>query len=83
MYPMPYYVPVRDTVSSSGHLAPHETLELHEILAFKTNGLMRQKMALPHIHDPELRRLYMESMTATERHIREIVELLQHRPMIS
>jgi hypothetical protein len=60
-------------------LAPHETLELHELLASKNAQLYNMKKSLPHIADPELRQIYAESMQVCSQHIRELVTLLQSR----
>lgn len=39
-------------------LAWHETLELHEIVAFQSIGLMKLKMSIKKVTDPELKELY-------------------------
>jgi spore coat protein F len=39
-------------------LAWHETLELHELVAFQSAGLMKLKMSMKKITDKELRELY-------------------------
>lgn len=80
-YQLPYYVPAA-RAPEPRRLAEHETLELHELLAFKTGGLFKQKQALPHIKDPELHRLYLESIQILEREIVELVSLLQNRPIM-
>ncbi|WP_273365781.1 coat protein F [Alicyclobacillus herbarius] len=61
------------------HLAPHETLELHELLAFQANNLARQKMVTGKIHDPALCALYLEAISAGERCICELMEALKAR----
>jgi len=71
-----YSWPARST--RPHRLAPHETLELHELLASKNTQLFNQKRALAQIADPELKKIYMESIRLCENHIRELVGLLQH-----
>ncbi|WP_245632696.1 hypothetical protein [Alicyclobacillus kakegawensis] len=63
-----------------GHrLAPHETLELHELLAFQANHLARHKKAAAKIHDPALCELYLEAIAAGERCIYELMGALKAR----
>mgnify|MGYP003574952742 FL=1 len=40
------------------HLAWHETLELHELVAAQSNALMKFKIAYPKIKDPILKTIY-------------------------
>lgn len=61
-------------------LAPHETLELHELVALKSNTLIKQKEVVTMIKDPELRNLYLRSIAVLERDIRELAGLLQRSP---
>jgi hypothetical protein len=61
-------------------LAPHETLELHELLAFHANRLIRQKEAVGKIRDPDLCALYHYSIAATERCVCELMDALRSRP---
>jgi spore coat protein F len=78
---MYYSIPQRaETLTETRrHLAPHETLELHELLAFKNVNLYNMKKALPHITDPELKQIYAECIHVCDSHIRELASLLQHR----
>ena len=78
---------VNDGVTSYRHanhtrLAPHETLELHELLAFQSNTLIRQKKTVKKITDPGLRRLYIQSIEGLQMNIAEIVKELEHRPYV-
>ncbi len=63
-------------------LAPHETLELHETLAFLTAGVYKQKTSIAKITDPALRALSMQSIAAMEKNMLEIIALLQNRRVI-
>lgn len=60
-------------------LAPHETLELHELLASKNTQLYNMKRSLPHIADSELRQIYADTIQVCSHQIRELVTLLQAR----
>lgn len=69
----------------SKHLAWHETLEIHELVAFQSNGLQKLKKSLPEVTDPELKRLYQKAVQGTTRNLRDLLEFfpemapLQHR----
>ena len=39
------------------HLAWHETLEIHELVAFQANGLIKLKKTYRSIHDAQLKKL--------------------------
>ncbi|MDM5292832.1 spore coat protein [Peribacillus simplex] len=53
------------------HLAWHETLELHELVAAQSNTLIKLKKAYPTIQDPILKTIYRQT----------IMELLQFYPL--
>lgn len=62
-------------------LAPHETLEIHELLAYKSTGLVKLKQTYPRIADPELKQLYAQTIRETEDSIRSLLGLFQtYRP---
>jgi predicted HTH transcriptional regulator len=79
---MPMYMG-RPGVPHASRLAPHETLELHELLALKTTGLVKLKKSLPKITNPELKQICLQAIQTTERHIVDLMNLLQYRPMIT
>lgn len=62
------------------HLAWHETLELHELTAFQSNGLMKMKQSLPQIQDPTLKALYTEAIKSVENHLRELLAFYPKAP---
>ncbi|MGF7029512.1 hypothetical protein J2T17_000417 [Paenibacillus mucilaginosus] len=66
----------------TGRLAPHETIELHELLNFKSLSLIKMKQAVGHIADPQLKQLYLQNIEMTEAQIVELLQLLQYRPVI-
>ena len=44
-------------------LAWHETLEIHELVAFQSNALMDLKMSVNKIKDAELKKLWNQGMS--------------------
>jgi spore coat protein F len=46
------------------HLAWHETLDLHELVAFQATGLIKLKKSVRKVKDTELRNLYYYSIRA-------------------
>ncbi|EPZ52888.1 hypothetical protein [Alicyclobacillus acidoterrestris] len=58
-------------------LAPHETLELHELLASNSIGLAKHKSTLRKIQDPELRQLYFMCIQQGEKRIQELAAFLK------
>ncbi|MGC4377735.1 spore coat protein [Fictibacillus sp. Mic-4] len=62
------------------HLAWHETLELHELVAFQSAGLTKLKMSIRKVPDHELRTLYMQAIQGIERNIRELLRFFPNAP---
>jgi spore coat protein F len=62
-------------------LAWHETLELHELVAFQSIGLMKLKMSFRKIMDPELRGIYEKSIQGLETTIHELVQFYPSAPI--
>ncbi|MGE7603386.1 spore coat protein [Peribacillus sp. NPDC097675] len=60
------------------HLAWHETLELHELVASQANALMKLKKAYPEIKDPILKTLYKQMIDSLTQNL---MELLQFYPL--
>jgi spore coat protein F len=55
-------------------LAWHETLELHEMVAFQSLGLMKLKMSINKVTDTELRELYRLSIRDLEKNLNELLK---------
>jgi spore coat protein F len=55
-------------------LAWHETLELHEMVAFQSVGLMKLKMSMKKITDPELKELYKKCIHDLESNLRALLK---------
>jgi spore coat protein F len=54
-------------------LAWHETLELHELVAFQSNGLMKLKRTIEKVTDPELKAIYRKSIMDIEGNLKELL----------
>jgi len=61
-------------------LAWHETLELHELTAFHSFGLMKLKRAIKTVRDAPLRELYLEAILGIEKQLRELVKFYPSTP---
>ncbi|ULT56440.1 spore coat protein [Neobacillus drentensis] len=55
-------------------LAWHETLELHEMVAFQSLGLMKLKMSINKVTDSELRELYRLCIQDLEKNLNELLK---------
>jgi spore coat protein F len=55
-------------------LAWHETLELHELVAFQSVGLMKLKMSIKKIPDPELKEIYRKSIYELEGNLKALLK---------
>lgn len=55
-------------------LAWHETMELHELTALQSIGLMKVKMAVRKVNNPQLRELYVQTILGLEKHVRELIK---------
>jgi spore coat protein F len=63
------------------HLAWHETLELHEVVATLSNQLIAFKMQLSNIQDPTLRGLYTEAIRGLEQDMRDLLPYYEKAPI--
>jgi similar to spore coat protein len=61
-------------------LAPHEAMEIHEILNFKTICLAKSKMMQGLVFDKELKALMQEDVVQSMRAIQELTALYRHAP---
>ncbi|TYS08975.1 spore coat protein [Bacillus subtilis] len=62
-------------------LAWHETLELHELVAFQAIGLIKLKKMIKEVKDPQLKQLYAVSIQAIEQNLRELLQFFPQAPM--
>lgn len=61
-------------------LAWHETLELHELVAFQANGLMKLKRTEREVSDAKLKHLYRFSIQALEQNLKELLPFFPEAP---
>jgi spore coat protein F len=61
-------------------LAWHETLELHELVAFSSIGLMKLKKGLRKIQCPTLQSIYVKSIKELDGNIRELLQFYPLAP---
>jgi spore coat protein F len=61
-------------------LAWHETLEIHELVAFQSIGLIKLKMAIKKINDPELRKIYNNAIKGMELNVSELIKFYPSAP---
>jgi len=67
-------------VNNYPHLAWHETLEMHELTAFQTNGLIKLKRSVNEVDDPALKNLYVQTIQALEGNLRELLTFYPKAP---
>ncbi|MGO4274340.1 spore coat protein [Paenibacillus sp. TAF58] len=53
---------------------------MHELVAFQTNGLMKLKKTVNDVNDPDLRKLYIQSIQAVEGNLRELLNFYPKAP---
>lgn len=66
--------------NTPNHLAWHETLEIHELVAFQAIGLMKLKKAYPDVTCPTLKKLYSEAITGLSTNLRELLRFYDLAP---
>lgn len=62
------------------HLAWHETLEIHELVAFQSLGLMKLKKTVSEVKDTKLQSLYVTTIKNLEKNIRELLKFYTLAP---
>jgi spore coat protein F len=63
------------------HLAWHETLQLHEVVATLAHYMIAFKMQLANIQDPTLRGLYTETIRGFEQDMRDLLPYYEKAPI--
>lgn len=61
-------------------LAWHETMELHELVAFQSMGLMKLKMSIQKVTDHELKELYKKCIHDLESNLKELLKFYPSAP---
>ena len=62
------------------HLAYHETMEIHELVAFQSIGLMKLKKAIVDVQDEKLRELYQRSIKDLESNLQDLLQFYSMAP---
>lgn len=70
----------KNTSGYPGHLAWHETLDMHELVAFQANGLMKLKKFYPEVKDAELRSIYEQTIKGIESNLKELLRFYSLAP---
>ncbi|WP_066065441.1 spore coat protein [Neobacillus soli] len=61
-------------------LAWHETMELHELVAFQSMGLLKLKMSINKVTDQELKELYKKCIHDLESNLKELLKFYPSAP---
>ncbi|MEH7179442.1 spore coat protein [Neobacillus vireti] len=61
-------------------LAWHETLELHELVAFQSDGLMKLKLSYKKVPDAELKEIYNKCIHELEHNLTELLKFYPSAP---
>lgn len=72
-----YLEVIEEVKSVNNKLATHETLELHELLSFKTVCATKSSTMSMLASDPELKSLLQQDTTKSKQHIQELQGILQ------
>jgi similar to spore coat protein len=62
-------------MTDNQQLAPHETMEVHELLNFKTTSVMKSKFLQGVVFDQKIKQLMEQDVEASVRQIRDLEEL--------
>ncbi|PYI50787.1 spore coat protein [Paenibacillus flagellatus] len=62
-------------------LAWHETLDMHELVAFQTVSLIELKRAIRQVQDQELRNLYAQTIQVLDGNLRELLAFYPNAPI--
>jgi spore coat protein F len=62
------------------HLAWHETLDMHELVAFQSIGLIKCKKAVKEVKDPALKTLYTQAIQSLENNLKELLNFYPQAP---
>jgi spore coat protein F len=67
-------------MNAYAHLAWHETLDMHELVALQTIGLIELKRTVNNVHDVPLKNLYAQTIHALESNLRELLAFYPKAP---
>ncbi|WP_257000996.1 spore coat protein [Terribacillus saccharophilus] len=66
--------------SYPNHLAWHETLEVHELVASQAVALTKMKQFIGNINDGELRSIYDQTIKGLENNLNELLQFFPYAP---
>ena len=69
-------------MSNNQQLAPHETMEVHELLNFKTTAVMKAKFLQGVVFDQKIKQLMEKDVETSVRQIRELEELYSKSQLV-
>ncbi|MFP7169929.1 MULTISPECIES: spore coat protein [Terribacillus] len=69
-------------MSDNQQLAPHETMEVHELLNFKTTAVMKAKFLQGVVFDQKIKQLMEKDVETSVRQIRELEELYSKSQLV-
>ncbi|MFB1099987.1 spore coat protein [Terribacillus sp. JSM ZJ617] len=69
-------------MSDNQQLAPHETMEVHELLNFKTTSVMKAKFLQGVVFDQKIKQLMEKDVETSVRQIRELEELYSKSQLV-
>lgn len=72
-----YFVKTGGEIMQPGNLAYHETMETHELLNFKTVGLLKSKMMQGIVFDQDLKAMMEKNVQQSIKDIQELQALYQ------
>ncbi|ADK15017.1 MULTISPECIES: spore coat protein [Clostridium] len=64
-------------MSKQSAIAPHESIEVHELLTFKNICLTKSTTAAKLVSDSELKTILQNDVSTTKRQIQELKEIME------
>lgn len=55
--------------------APHECLEVHELVGFKAVCVEKAQAFLPHVNNPQLKALIQQDIRLAQQHIQQLQQV--------
>lgn len=68
-------------MENNNNITPHEALDIHEIVMFKTLCATKASTMQALVQDEELKTIMQQDVTVTKEHLTELVNLLKSSPL--
>ncbi|MGA5662971.1 spore coat protein [Bacillus bombysepticus] len=68
-------------MSNQDRLAWHETLELHELVAFQAIGLIKLKKSVRKVSDQTLQSIYINAINSIQKNLQELIQFYPYAPI--